>query len=163
MSTDTDWKVSVDMTVTYCPLHVALCYHSACEFLSTCVPLFSFGSGPWLFFLHLAGNNSAGGSSVSSVASSAFRRDQFLPSSTESSICFKPSRCLLSVNGSSRPCNPRIQRMVIAFSSLLEGWCSNCIWNSLVYYCLAQHSEWRCLCCLSFFASDEKLQTFMSI
>ena len=36
------------------------------------------------------------------------------------------------------------------YHSCREKWCSNCVWNSLVFSYLASHSEWRCLCCLSF-------------
>jgi len=34
--------------------------------------------------------------------------------------------------------------------SFWEKWCSNCIWNSLVFSCLASYCEWRCLRYLSF-------------
>jgi len=56
------------------------------------------GSG--LCFLRLTGNNSAGGSSSPSVASSFSRRIQSFHTSTERSKLFKLSRCLLSADGS---------------------------------------------------------------
>ena len=59
------------------------------------------GSG--LCFLRLAGNNSAGGSSSPSVASSFLRRIQSFHTSTERSKLFKLSRCLVSADGSLSP------------------------------------------------------------
>jgi len=40
--------------------------------------------------------------------------------------------------------------MICYLLTLLEKECSNCIWNSLVFFYLASHGEWLCLRCLSF-------------
>ena len=52
------------------------------------------GSEAGLCFLRLAGNNSAGGSSSPSVASSFLRRIQFIHTSTERSEIFKLLHCM---------------------------------------------------------------------
>ena len=66
--------------------------------------LASFFVGSGLCFLRLAGNNSAGGSSSPSVASSFLRRIQSYHTLTERSKLFKLSRFLLSAGGSLSPC-----------------------------------------------------------
>jgi len=79
-----------------------------------------------------------------------------------------PTRYYISLNFSTRACRGFNQvdtwRFVsttrltftsqwwwLLLSSLLEKYCSDCFWNSLVFSYLASHSEWRCLRCSSFY------------